>query len=123
MTVLEYLGGLPSQQGLTPVEVRVDRQAVRLKHGGFLHRWSCQLPLSTIASAELTLVQDIRDSGILPADIEVLLAQPREYLLAIAVTVDDQPASIILRGPWTSLSRLRQDILQARMRAKRQWQP
>ena len=123
MTVLEYLGGLPRQQGLTPVEVRVDRQAVRLKQGGFLHRWSCQLPLTTIASAELTLAQDIRGSGILPADTEALLNQPREYLLAIAVTVDDQPASVILRGPWTALSRLRQDILQARMRATRQWHP
>jgi hypothetical protein len=122
MVVVEYLGGLPRRQDAARVEVTVDRRALRFKQGGFLRGWSHQLPFDRIASVELTTAREVEARGLLPPSIQDLPGQARAYFLALEAPPGDHAPSVILRGPWADLDRLRQDILQARMRAAKQWQ-
>lgn len=122
MATVEYLSGLPRREGVAPVEVTVDQQVLRLKHGGFLRGWSYQLPLATITSVELATTQEVRAKGILPPGGATLPEQAQDYFLAIDAPLGDRALSVILRGSWTVLEHLRQDILKGRMRASKQWE-
>ena len=46
MVAIEYLGGLPHRERVVPVEVTVQGQALRFKHGRLLGGWSQQVPLA-----------------------------------------------------------------------------
>ena len=122
MVVVEYLGGLPRRRGAALVAVTVDRRGVRLKQGGFLRGWSHHLPFARIASVELATAREVEARGLLPAGAEDLPGQARQHFLALEAPPGDRAPSVILRGSWADLGRLRQDILQARMRAAKQWQ-
>lgn len=123
MIAVEYLGGLPQRQAAAPVEVTVDQQALRFKHGGFLRGWSHQLPLATIARVELTTGQEARAAGLLPPGGDGLPGQAGDELLAIDTRLGERTTSVVLRGPRAALEHLRQDILKGRMRAAKQWKP
>jgi hypothetical protein len=121
MVVVEYLGGLPGRQDAARVEATVDQRALRFKQGGFLRGWTHHLPLAEIASVELTTAQEVRAQGLLPPGAEAASGAERAYFLAIAAPPGDRAPPIILHGPWADLEHLRQAILQARMRAAKQW--
>ena len=119
--VIEYVGGIPGRAGISPITAAVHNDTLRLKYGRLFGGWSFQVPLSAISSVELATLAEVQASGHLPATV----ADPRQSspasFLAIAVPVRDEPARIILRGPWSLISELRQAILQGRMRAAKQW--
>lgn len=121
MAIVEYLGGLPRRDQALSITVTVQGGTVRLKRGGLIGGWLCQLPLATIASAELTTAQEVRAKNLLAAPSAALLGQPQECLLAIEGTLDQHATSVILRGPRVALMGLREEILTGRMRAAKQW--
>jgi hypothetical protein len=121
MATVEYLGGLPHHDVALSITATVHGGTVRLKRGGLIGGWLCQLPLATIASAELTTAQEVRARSVLAAPSAALLGQPQECLLAIEGMLDQRATSIILRGPRVALMGLREDILTGRMRAAKQW--
>ncbi len=121
MAEVEYLGGLPGREGAVPIAALVQGDTLRLKYGRLFGGWSSQLPLAAITSAELLTASDLLADALLPATIAARLDEPQERLLVIGIPLDHQPATIILRGPWATLSDLRQAILQGRMRAAKQW--
>lgn len=121
MPEIEYLGGVPGRDRPDPVAVTVQGDTLRLKHGYLLGGWSYQVPLAAITSVESATVREVLATNLLPAAEAARLDQPHERLLLIATAPGDHTANIVLRGPWNTLSDLRQAILQGRMRAAKQW--
>jgi hypothetical protein len=121
MSEIEYLGGLPGHERAAAVGATVQGDTLRLKHGHLFGGWSFQVPLTAVASAESATAREVIDANLLPATEAARLDQPHERLLLIAVSPDERPATIVLRGPWAALSDLRQALLQGRMRAAKQW--
>ena len=121
MTTIEYLGGLPGRATINPIAASVQDDTLRLKHGRLFGGWSYQVPLTAIISVELTTVREIVARNHLPTTVAAGLDQTQSGYLAVAVSPSDNPATIILRGPWADLTSLRQAILQGRMRASKQW--
>ena len=122
MATVEYLSGLPQREGVATVEVTVDQQALRFKHGGFLRGWSYQLPLATITSVELATTQEVRARGISLSGGVTLPEGAQDYFLVIDAPLGNHALSVILRGSWTVLEHVRQDVLKGRMRASKQWE-
>ena len=121
MMAIEYVGGLPGRGAVTPVAASVQDDTLRLKHGRLFGGWSYQVPLAAIVSVELATTQEVLAAKHLSDAVAAGLDQPQERFLAVAVSAGDHPTTIILRGPWATLSELRQAILQGRMRAAKQW--
>ena len=118
---VEYVGGIPGRAAVSPIVASVQDDTLRLKHGRLFGGWSYQVPLTAIISAELTTTQEVLEGSHLPDAVAAGLDQPQERFLAVAVPAGDHSTTIILRGPWATLSDLRQAILQGRMRASKQW--
>ncbi|MFN8541412.1 MAG: hypothetical protein U0232_28550 [Thermomicrobiales bacterium] len=123
MAEIEYLGGVPGRERVGSVAVTVQSDTLRLKHGYLLGGWSYQVPLTAVTSVESATAREVLATNLLPPSEAARLDQPHERLLLIATAPGDHTANIVLRGPWTTLSDLRQAILQGRMRAAKQWHP
>jgi hypothetical protein len=121
MAEFEYLGGAPGHDRAASVSATVQGDTLRLKHGYLLGGWSYQVPLAAITSVESSTAREVLAANLLATTEATRLDQPHERLLIIATAPGDHTANIILRGPWSTLSELRQAILQGRMRAAKQW--
>lgn len=120
MATVEYLGGLPGHEAIAPVTVAVRDETLRLRHSRLFGGWSYRVPLVGIASAELATAREAQAQG-LPAATGGAPGQPQGSLLTIVVQEEQLQTTIVLRGPWTMISDLRQEILRGRMRAAKQW--
>jgi hypothetical protein len=121
MIAVEYLGGLPRHQRAGAVVATLQGDTLRLKHGHLFGGWSYQVPLTAITSVESVTAREVLDTNLIAPAEATRLDQPHERLLLIAVAPGDHTATVVLRGPWSALSDLRQSILQGRMRAAKQW--
>ncbi len=111
---------MPGHERPAGVGVTVQGDTLRLKHGHLFGGWTYQVPLASIVSVESATAREVSDANLLAAT-EAARLDSHERFLIIATAPGDHTANIVLRGPWSALSDLRQAILQGRMRSAKQW--